>query len=91
MAEAAGRRIVVQAKSAETVAYVLRAYADIISRPGVDDVGPFRVDVWDGGGIIEPLAKCSNLLVARAAFEQAVKERGRYKVTEERHSRGRRS
>lgn len=81
MAEAAGKRIVVQARSAETVASVLRAYADIISRPVVDELGPFRVDVWDGGGIIETLARCSNLLVARAAFDQAVKERGRYEVT----------
>ena len=81
MAGAAGRRIAVSPRSAEAVSKALRAYADQLSRP-VEDHPNFTVDVWDDrDGIIETMARCSSLLVARAAYDQALIERPRLKVT----------
>ena len=63
------------------VAHALRVYADQISRP-IEDHASFTVDVWsEAESIIETMARCSSLLVGRAAFEQAVKERPALKVT----------
>ena len=63
MAGAAGKRIAVSPKSAE-------AYADQLSRPA-EDHPHFTVDVWDDrDGIIETMARCSSLLVARAAYDR---------------------
>ena len=81
MAQAAGRRISVTEDSASTVAYVLHAYADQLSRP-VEEHPNFTVDVWDDRDrIVETMARCSSLLVGRAAFDQAVTERPKCKVT----------
>ena len=75
MAGAGGKRIAVTPASANVVAHALRVYADQISRP-VEDHANCTVD-----GIIETIARCSSLLVGRAAFDQAVKERPALKVT----------
>lgn len=81
MACAGGKRIAVSPASARTVSHALMAYADLLSRP-TEDHPNFTIDVWnDRGGIIETMARCSSLLVGRAAFDQAVKERPRLKVT----------
>ena len=81
MAESDGKRIAVTPDSAHAVAHALRVYADLLSRPDADDT-KFTVDIYDGcDGIIETIARCSSLLVGRAAFAQAVKERPGLKVT----------
>ena len=81
IAGAGGKRIAVTPASAHVVAHALRVYADQISRP-IEDHASFTVDVWsEAESIIETMARCSSLLVGRAAFEQAVKERPALKVT----------
>ena len=80
MAAIGGKRVLITRESALAVSHALQAYADQLSRPRGEHP-TFTVDVWDDVGIIETLAGTSNLLVGRAAFEQAVKERTRYRVT----------
>jgi hypothetical protein len=81
MAGAAGKRIAVSPESAEAVSTALRAYADQLSRP-VEDHPNFTVDVWDDRDhVIETMARCSSLLVARAAYDQTLIERPSLKVT----------
>ena len=80
MAASGGKRVAITPESALAVAHALQAYADQLSRP-VGEYPTFTVDVWQGEHVIERLAGCSNLLVARAAYEQAVKERSRHRVT----------
>ena len=80
MAAMSGKRVTVTAESAAAVSQALFAYADQLERP-VSEHPLFTVDVWDDCRVIETLAGCSNLLVGRAAFEQATKERSRYRVT----------
>ena len=81
MAGAAGKRIAVSPESAEAVSTALRAYADQLSRP-VEDHPNFTVDVWDDRDhVIETMARCSSLLVGRAAYDQTLIERPLLKVT----------
>lgn len=80
MEAAGGKRILMSEASARVIARALEFYADALDLP--KDECLFTVQTWnDNGGIEETLARASNGLVARAAYDAACKERPRNELT----------
>ncbi|WP_158810268.1 hypothetical protein [Beijerinckia sp. L45] len=76
----ATRRLTLTPETQQLVSRALSFYADVTAYPR--DEANFTIDVWSKeGGIIETMARTSGMLVARAAFEQACKERLGFRVT----------
>ena len=76
----APRRITMTPETSLVVSRALQFYADVLANPR--DEANFTVDVWSAeGGIVETMARASGAMVARAAFDQACRERLGYRVT----------
>ena len=74
------RRLTLTPETQLLVSRALAFYADVTAYPS--DHANFTIDVWSKeGGIVETMARTTGMLVARAAFEQACKERLGFRVT----------
>ncbi|WP_158807990.1 hypothetical protein [Beijerinckia sp. L45] len=79
-ATGAPRRYTLTPETSEIVRRALQFYADVIANPRVE--ANFTVDVWSAeGAVVENMARASGALVARAAFDQACRERVGFRVT----------
>ena len=74
--QAGGKRILMSKESAALIAHALQTYTHMI-RPSVECEMPFSVEQWkiDGSGIEEVLARSTNGIIARGAYERACAER----------------
>jgi len=80
-ATGAGRRILLTEQSTRMIVQALRLYADIAEAPR-DEFGTYQVEVWnDRGGIAEVLARSSNGIIARAAYNEACQQRPKAHLT----------
>ncbi len=66
--------------STRQAAHALRLYADLIDQPKAEDMS-FKIETWEGGALMEVIARCALLPVALAAFEAAKEHRQSYRLT----------